>query len=311
MKAFVLFVCCLLGATCLKAQTNVYHPFPDSANYFWGVKYSVYDQVCMCTLTQNYVDIMGDTITWNGLIYRIFNSSYYPYNRLIRQNISQKKVFALNYYTTPGDNDSIEYLLYDFSLNIGDSISIKVNHPFNGSVNLRNMQCTGLDSVYTSLGYRKRLKMEFSQLPYWSQFTSQNFDYWIEGIGSSFNIFYDIPPCLDFECLMGLGCFGKFTNNLNSGIEIYGIYCSDFLVTGIEKAVIPEHYNIVQNGKSLIVADNDNLSLLKFELIDLLGKSIVQSYNTNTVDISSVEQGFYIVRIHNSISQVSQKLFIH
>jgi hypothetical protein len=128
LLVFLSFICLILG---LRAQTNVYHPFPDS-NAVWIYNISQCldpngNPPCMESDNHIYYYILkGDTI-YNSITYHkiiLIDSSAYPPidNALIfhkkagiREDANRKI-----YYTT---YSSTENLLYDFSkTNIGDTL---------------------------------------------------------------------------------------------------------------------------------------------------------------------------------------------
>jgi hypothetical protein len=295
------------------AQSNIYHPFPDSVGYFWSVKYEHHDEVCNCVLDLSYIDVLGDTITKDGKIYRLIDYSYYS---LIRQDIQDKKVYARHY----GPNfliDTLEYILYDFGLAVGDSINLRLNNggTFQSEPEYRFLKCTEIDSVLTTVGYRRRLKMEFSQPPYWSQFTELNFDYWVEGIGSMFNLFHRVPECFDFECQLELKCFGKFIQSVDSIVSsesIYGALCSSI----VTEVVIPEQNNnfiILQDGNTIGIKLPDELDynqIFSSELIDLYGRVILQIDYNGLTNLNNIATGIYIVLIRTSKGFLSKKVVI-
>ncbi|MFZ4457088.1 MAG: T9SS type A sorting domain-containing protein [Bacteroidales bacterium] len=86
-----------------------------------------------------------------------------------------------------------ESLLYDFSLNVGDTISVNLDHPFDaGRV---TFQVVKVDSVYLNGMFRKRIAVgEYNQfsLPYVS-------NSWIEGVGSEQGLFYNPPGIIDLD----------------------------------------------------------------------------------------------------------------
>lgn len=88
----------------------------------------------------------------------------------------------------PGD--SMERLLYDFNLAIGDTLPISFNNYF------RDIVVSGIDSVITPNGYMKRFALSGAT---WSQ-------YLIEGIGHSRGLTEPLKAPL--ECAFTLNCYG-------------------------------------------------------------------------------------------------------
>jgi hypothetical protein len=85
-------------------------------------------------------------------------------------------------------SDTAEYLLYDFNLNVGDTLPLSYNNYAN------NVIVTAKDSIYTPYGYRMRFTLSNS----WSQ-------YLLEGIGHSKGLVE--PLNVPLECGYNLNCF--------------------------------------------------------------------------------------------------------
>ncbi len=181
MKKLVLFLLLLSGLSS-KSQTSFYHPFPDS-NAVWNM--SVYlGGGCFfpfVNLSEDYSYILsGDTII-NTITYHKINIPFVQfdscsihtsgYKGSIRQDTIVKKV----YYIYP--NDTSEQLLYDFNLQIGDTIEgiIKSLVPPHDTV-------ISIDSILIGTSYRKRWFIN----PFYSV-------YIIEGIGSTYGLIEPSP----------------------------------------------------------------------------------------------------------------------
>lgn len=85
--------------------------------------------------------------------------------------------------------DTVEYLLYDFNLAVGDTLPLSYN---NFATDIR---VTAIDSFYTSSGYRKRFELTGNT---WAQ-------YLLEGIGHSKGLVE--PLNIPLECGYNLSCF--------------------------------------------------------------------------------------------------------
>jgi len=176
MKKFLLL--CIFSAACFfpRAQTNTYHPFPDS-NATWNIHYSF---AFACPF---YVDlnayysytITGDTII-NSQNYHVISIPYVDANcpaipvpgivACIRQDTALRKVFYIWH------SDIVEKVLYDFNMSLGDTMH-----------NLFMQSCivTSIDSILIGNDYRKQ----------WHVGGLTNTVSIIEGIGSANGIFED------------------------------------------------------------------------------------------------------------------------
>jgi hypothetical protein len=179
------------------AQTSMYHPFPDS-NAVWNIQY--YDPVsCGSCSNQHYEwfsyvfdqDTLINSTSYHKLTIPYVGASdgrccvnySTGYSGAIRQDIAARKV----YFITPGN--ASEQLLYDFNLQIGDSVK---NAPLN---------CIGIvmdiDSILVGNNYRKRWKVG-------PTFPS----YIIEGVGSSLGLISAYCNSQWWNVLT-LSCFGQ------------------------------------------------------------------------------------------------------
>ena len=130
MKKLMLAIL-IFTALSVKSQTNIYHPFPDSAA-FWNIQYHwMFDAI---SHTEDYsIVLSGDTLinsttyhklkvpkiqgfhnNGGGSYFSFWDSGYYAGS--IRQDTALRTV----YFVPP--NDSIEWLLYDFNMEVGDTI---------------------------------------------------------------------------------------------------------------------------------------------------------------------------------------------
>ncbi len=111
MRKIILILCLSFSVPCLAQE---YKPLLDNYNE-WQLTSCYFG----CITDVYYTD--GDTIV-DGNSYKILDGFHYISRTfLLREDIAQRKVY-LNLVQS-GSSD--EYLLYDFSLNVGDSIDIK------------------------------------------------------------------------------------------------------------------------------------------------------------------------------------------
>ena len=183
------------------SQTNVYYPFPDS-NAIW-VEYLNGGVPPDLSTDDHGIFIFNDTIIGNYSYHKLYESGawsfgtpqlhYYSniYMGAFRQDTLQKKVFFM------ADTASHERLLYDFNLNVGDTLPATYNNGNNSN------KIIGIDSVLVGSNYHKRY--------YLATFYGNSIldpDYAIiEGVGSTLGLLYYIYPCL--EACSRLTCFGN------------------------------------------------------------------------------------------------------
>lgn len=163
------------------AQTNVYHPFPDSNTIWIGTDKS-FDGID-CYIYNDYnLYISGDTTIGIHTYHKLYRDGYmwsncpppgyYYYGQYygaFRQDTINKKIYLyLGYY-------GIDTLAYDFNLNAGDTL------PTTYLIWPNSNYVESIDSVIVDGEYRKM---------YWisSQFTT-NYLMLIEGIGTDHGAF--------------------------------------------------------------------------------------------------------------------------
>jgi hypothetical protein len=204
MKNLVLILSTILVQTFAQGQSNVYHPFPDS-NAVWTEQaqgFGVSD--CPPPPSPNPVlddysfsyFMQSDTLININSYHKIYQSGTIhshcafgnftnnwsviqkTYSGAYRQDTLLKKVF----FVYP--SASQECVLYDFSLNPGDTLK--------GGCQSGTIVISSIDSVLTGKNYRKRFNLSTS--PYSI----------IEGIGSTSGL---LEPLFPFEYTGTLICF--------------------------------------------------------------------------------------------------------
>ncbi len=156
MKQIILFTFLSL-ATITNAQTTIYHPFPDS-NAHWNFYIEYFCFPMQNNVIDHYSIEIGDDTLIGGSTYHILQAPYlqsgsngicpyFPigYKGAIRQDTTVRAV----YIVPPGD--SIEQILYDFNLQVGDTVRGYLQRGL--SV---NETVVSIDSIIVGGNYRKR-----------------------------------------------------------------------------------------------------------------------------------------------------------
>ena len=298
--ASIVVISCLVGSH-LKAQTKVYHPFPDS-NVVWNYHYSFLclssgnlDQYYSCTysgdtaikgqtyhkLTINYVQsvVLG---VCSGL-----GKTTKGYKGAIRQDAMIKKVFII----PPAD--SIEQLLYDFNMQIGDTLK-GFTKPLSGVETVKS-----IDSVLVGSNYRKR----------WEISSAYNVSF-IEGIGSTYGLIVK-----DFSGTDGpdysLTCFKQ------NGTTLYP--------AGVTSCEIINSVNDFEtNSSGMTIYPNPTMDKITIELpaavryficiTDLLGQQVLNDTEftgTKTeIDVSELPKGVYFIELATDKSKEVRKIIV-
>lgn len=208
MKKITL-LCTLFYYISLSSQTNIYHPFPE-LNAEWNVS-QVSSTACKHI---KYVINGADTtvqsktyhkITKTEVSYAQFTNGTCDYNSIvnvvtdyagaIRNDSLAKKV----YYVIP--NTNTDTLLFDFSLNVGDTIKTYI------ATTCSNRKVLVIDSVLVGGIYHKRWNTTECY------FGGQNVQF-IEGVGSNLGLIERIPSLGIYNTIGTLNCFSKNTQSL-------------------------------------------------------------------------------------------------
>lgn len=194
-------------------QTTIYHPLPES-DAVWNLNFYNY---CLANVTnENYsLSFSGDTLI-NGQIYQKMICSQIQvissfcgltttsgYKGAIRNDIASKKVF----FVSPSGNS--EQLLYDFNLQVGDTVSGYFGETISGFPEI----VQSIDSVLIGNSFRKRWNLN----PLYEV-------YFIEGIGSTYGLIELLPGGTISDIPQrSINCFSQ------NGTSIYPsspIYCN-------------------------------------------------------------------------------------
>jgi hypothetical protein len=161
MKAIFLFTL-IISTSTVSSQSSVYHPFPTT-NTTWTYQY--YDDFHNPTGIISRYHITGDTLILGRTYKKISGGSIFENSGGIRD--SNKVIYFIP------DTSSTEYVLYDFNLNIGDTLSYP---EFGGFGNYPAIVASDVDSVLASDGWHRRIFLNSA-------------DYWIEGVGADHYLF--------------------------------------------------------------------------------------------------------------------------
>lgn len=181
-KAILILTLLVLTSIIAKAQTNVYHQFPDSNCLWTGLNWDHSGGGSGPVQYDSYqLSISGDTTIGSFVYHKLYqsgftycqpcpmnNGQYYNlhYVGAFRQDTPNKKVYL---YKNGADN-----LAYDFNLNVGDTIKTCLSTFQTGHY------ISSIDSVIVSNKYHKRFWIDGCNYAL------------IEGVGSMFGAFNNI-----------------------------------------------------------------------------------------------------------------------
>lgn len=298
------------------------------------MKYCIIFLISLWTLNssaQSYTKMLGETNSWvthyiglgieaahqisTSLDTQINGKKYYRMlhdNQLLlgflREDSVNKKIF----FAETGPNDSVQIntdaLLYDFSLNVGDTTII---HTFEAVSSFNRIDTLRLDSIGTekSILFGVLLAPDSLRLFYLSHLKSSVFDkpiVWIEGMGSYLGLQF---PSEQVNLAIYLHCFSRdsMLEFRRSG-EWGGDSCYQNAIAGgglisIEEDFSESSINLFQNGGNLLITTSEpNLQITSIRIIDLNGRELLKQHFSTPesefqFDISHFPQGLYYVQV--------------
>ncbi len=274
----------LLFSTAL-SQTNIYFPLP-TANAIWREHSGGYQCDC-CSDYQYY--IVGDTIIGNHQYKKITESGvryYMDMNGLCTYNVQG---YFNNQFVGAYRNDSInrkvygviypwymnDTLLYDFNLNLMDTIPTSLLYKPNGYISY----VSDIDSILIGNTYHKRFAIS-------KENGTINYAFLIEGIGSTFGLFGNLQE--PFEYGTTLKCF------IQNGQTVFpDTNYNCLLITNIaESEQLISNFSIFPNPFSnyLAISFNNNEKCCSLVIYDMYGNLVKNAKNiSNGITISTEE----------------------
>lgn len=284
MRKLFLIILLMLSA---KLGFSQYFQFPD-ANAVWSIKEtSFYERF--------YVD--GDTII-NSLTYKKYyisfdtiianNSSMYAF---LREDTISKKVYAIS-------ADSLqEHLIYDFSLNVGDTTTVYSHWWYTNQY--FNVKVQAIDSLLIQGQFRKRLKLNNLD----GSFSGPYDEYWIEGIGSTYGLFnaglsgitFNLPSLFDFPLL---NCFEQDDSLLFSQSNTPECF---YMYTGVGQFEVLDNVSIKlfpNPAKDVIYLTNHSKDI-NISIFNNFGQQQLGNINieNHSINLSQLSKGFYFYTI--------------
>ena len=182
-----------------------------------------------------------------------------------------------------------DQLVYDFELQVGDSLPLSGINFFNDIV------VVSRDTILVN--GEERLSYQFNNAPV---------SYYVEGIGHSGGFLQYIPPML--ECGHRLHCYGQ------NDVPLYPINPQDECdyTVGIETEVASNEFSIYPNPAQDVLIIELNVAGNKTVEITNLNGQVVEKLNfsetKNQVSISALPAGVYFVKIQNGSAKRFVKL---
>lgn len=185
-----------------------------------------------------------------------------------------------------------DYLMYDFGLNIGDSVYCGYELFFSqGGLDTTKFWVESIDSV----NGKKRLKLKYF-LSSWDE-TYTHTIFWIEDFGADLHPFHALFPLTNqyCECDFDTLCQYKFLDLPDSN----KCFCDTTLyrtsIDDIAQSKIETFPNPVENTWTINIAQNASLNLFSLDGQIVLEKDIFQG--ANSIDMNELQQGVYLYQV--------------
>jgi hypothetical protein len=218
----------------------------------------------------------------------------------IREDTLSRKVFYQDISQYP---ILPEYLVYDFSLAVGDSLYI-------------DYFSSMFDSTYItvdSIGTYALQNSDIRNIYYFSGSPNAGFlgcgNYLIEGIGGSAFLEYPFGYCFEFGS--NLMCVKDSTGYLYDGYQHRGD-CD--LATGIQPAGKSEIQIYTNPAGNFLIVNGLNYKKSDIDLYDMLGRHVyhqdIENKNETKIDLMSLNSGLYIISINQAGKRISRKIIL-
>jgi len=294
MKKFLLPIL-LLQFTHLFAQPNTHFP---TSNTTW---YETYHDQYGNDFPYTYLLLNSDTVISGKNYHNLFKpDAYWPNDSVnigcIRED-SLKKIFFYDYSL------EYEYLLYDFSKSVGDTIFYGTDSSYPGGYNNEYLIITQIDSVFDDYIYRKRFYTDRSNY-------SGGHEVWIEGIGSYRGLLSPITQ--DLACLCSWELYMMEENDT--------LYSLPGLPSSIEdnEKIRVNQVSIYPNPFTVNteISFDKIYEIIDIEIYNLQGKLIGQKEYSNCMTIqfnrADLTNGLYFLKIiiNKNMYDIEQILLI-
>lgn len=258
-----------------------------------GNQWSVYDPPFIVSNSSTEIyRIGGDTLVDNLLYHQVYTTrdtsglNWRLSIDLLREDTTTKRV-----YWKAGSQD--EFLLYDFSLEVGDTIPFQISFDFVCDVFVHSIDTVTLENGEQ----RRRLNLGDQSYGLYSG------DYWIEGIGSNHGPFFYRYCATDqnFILLCHSDAEGILFSNSSEGC---------FIATSVSNILPPDIEVFPNPFTDEIQIKFEETSLSSIQILDIMGRQVLEEKDVyNVINTSMLESGTYILLLQTTEGRTfSQKL---
>jgi len=246
--------------------------------------------------------VQKDTIV-NGNVYKKIQDTYHGTVGLIREDRLAGKVWfkGCRYGLDPA-NDTTEFLMFDYSLNVGDTFHLDYAGPW-GHYAVKNP--ISVDSMYYDGTGRKSLRFN-SVNPVFNEKLA-----FIEGVGSNFGIIYYWYDHLEGDNYLLCARKDDTTDYVNKRSGSCGIRLAvpEELNSTVKCQVYPNPFENMFD-----ISFNRQQTLSKVAIYTLEGKKVFDCIYKNATDISikiKLSPGIYFLSIESDSVIDTRKIVAH
>jgi sugar lactone lactonase YvrE len=276
-----------------------YHQFPDS-NAVWNFYYTNLNGACTSgNMVHDYYSIVmsGDTLI-NSKIYHKLDVYYIDqvdstcthnfagYQGAVREDTAARKV----YFVPP--SAGAESLLYDFTLQVGDTVKGYLAFTMPGGPDVVHSR----DSVLVGTSYHTRWHINYTYGIYI-----------IEGVGSTYGLIHPSLGEIADGGLISLTCFQQDGTGL---YPFMNVSCQQITsVNRLWERVAP--VSLSPNPASTVVKIICEDQIFSIELLDPLGNQVTPEWKeANSLDVAQLANGVYFMRIKTSEGTITERFVI-
>lgn len=230
----------------------------------------------------------GESVVINGLEY----NTIYVHGEGLLLGAYRNEDNQVYYCKWNGSAYDEEVMLYDYDLEEGDFFNDTDTHPMMVNSVSTITDCNGVE--------RKRIDFVFIGL-------EGEREYWIEGVGSSRGFVHSG----DYETTSDGAIFHLLCYHVgNDVIYVDPVYdaCD---IDEIAENSTNNSLSIYPNPANdfIKISNIYQMEITKVEVIDMLGRTLISTKNTEEIDVSSLSEGQYLVKIYGE-SDIVKKLTI-
>lgn len=203
---------------------------------------------------------------------------------LIRDDNANRKVYAIKFNDSEECPENEEYLLYDFSLKIGDTLNLCIIPDWNDFV---------INDIYSQevLGFNTRVYFDWDEL--------------YEGMGSYYGLFEEMFAPIK-----------KTSGQRYIYHTFLAYYCREspcWLFVSAPEQLESETITISPNpANDFIYISGCKTEIRLISIYNKLGqKMVVQNPVCDKINISELPPGLYIIEIDMKANKIKQKVIIH